>query len=326
MSEAAAGNEALEVFLRENGWAVAAAEPFAADWSQRRYTRLRREDAQTHSAILMQAAPDKHFMMFVRIAALLRRIGASAPRIYAADSLRGFMLLEDFGEQNFGRMIDAGADARALLLRATDALIELHKAFVPAGAQGIDLPVYDAQRFIELLQPFLDNLAPALSGGAREDFSAIWRVLLALPAALPQTLMLRDFMADNLMDLPGREGRLSVGLLDFELAGIGPAAYDLASLTEQVRRDIPEDVREAVLARYLQAFPGLDGAQLADACAILSLQRHMRILGMLGAPDMPQTSPRKAFVPRIRTFMKTRLARSALSPLKGWVAANFPEF
>ena len=63
-------------------------------------------------------------------------------------------------------------------------------------------------------------------------------------AALPDdTLVLRDYHVDNLMLLPDRSGVQGCGLLDFQDAVCGPPSYDLVSLLEDARRDVPAELR-----------------------------------------------------------------------------------
>ncbi|NEU36505.1 phosphotransferase, partial [bacterium LRH843] len=65
------------------------------------------------------------------------------------------------------------------------------------------------------------------------------------------TVVLRDYHADNLMWLPERDMLMRVGLLDFQDALIGSAAYDLVSLLEDTRRDVSTELADAMLEYYL---------------------------------------------------------------------------
>ncbi len=51
--------------------------------------------------------------------------------------------------------------------------------------------------------------------------------------------VLRDYHAENIMLVDGREGVAQFGLLDFQDALAGHPAYDLASVLEDARRDVP---------------------------------------------------------------------------------------
>ena len=66
--------------------------------------------------------------------------------------------------------------------------------------------------------------------------------------------VLRDYHSPNLMWLPEREGLQRVGILDFQDALAGPLAYDLVSLLQDARLDVPEALEAA--ARSLLCRPG----------------------------------------------------------------------
>src|SRR5215470_10381485 len=131
MSEAmlaSVGQDAREAriaaFLAEHGWGDAERVPLAGDASFRRYDRLSRPG---ETAVLMDAPPPMEDVRpFVRIADLLRSAGLSAPAIWAADETAGLLLLEDFGDDTYTRLLDRGADPVALYDLAIDVLAHLH--------------------------------------------------------------------------------------------------------------------------------------------------------------------------------------------------------
>ena len=82
--------------------------------------------------------------------------------------------------------------------------------------------------------------------------------MLAPVAAGPVCFVHRDFFAGNLLWLPQRDGIRRIGVLDFQGAAIGHPAYDLASLLQDARRDIPPELAEHAIAHYLAARPELD--------------------------------------------------------------------
>ena len=65
--------------------------------------------------------------------------------------------------------------------------------------------------------------------------------------------VLRDYHSPNLIWLPEREGIKRVGILDFQDALWGPLAYDLVSLLQDARLDVPEPLERELLARYCSA-------------------------------------------------------------------------
>ena len=178
---------------------------------------------------------------------------------------QGLVLMESFGGQNFGNMLDAGADALPLYRRAVDVLVHLHKSFDKTRARELDLPIFGGALLAAQVELFLDYYIPyAKERDATRDegegFRDAWRQALKGIETLPESLMLRDFMPDNLMDLQGRKEWKSVGVLDFQDAGLGPIAYDLASLCEEVRRE----GGGALFERRGRLLPSESGARFDD--------------------------------------------------------------
>jgi len=313
---------AITSFLKENGWNNAQHCPLAADFSSRRYVRLVKSGNQ--KAILMDADSDQKTDIFVGLAKVLRDLELSAPEIYAADPDQGLVLMQDFGTRNVGRLLDQGAEAKPFFLHATDVLTHLHKAFTPALTENLELPLFTTEAFVTQTKLFLDAYFPIVTGRVaseeeRLSFAQAWQDALSPLDALPQSLLLRDFMPDNLMAL--QNGTL--GILDFQDAGIGPVAYDIASLCEDVRRDGGFALLDDVLAHYhaTRALdPDTNPSALRSACLLCSAQRHTRVLGIIAKRSITQGLCDKfAFLPRIRHHLSSLFeTETALVPVKNW--------
>ncbi|MGZ8997056.1 MAG: aminoglycoside phosphotransferase family protein, partial [Rhodospirillales bacterium] len=242
----------IAAFLAAHGWRAEELRPLAGDASFRSYRRLIRGGSR---AVLMDAPPaHEDVRPFVRMAKHLRRLGFSAPAILAADLDAGLLLLEDLGDNTFTRLLAGGANERALYRLAVDVLIALH-AMPPEQAIPPGLPDYDADRLTKEALLFVDWYLPAITGhpptpAEREAYIQAWSAVLPAVLAQPRTLVLRDYHVDNLLRLANRPGLAACGLLDFQDAVAGAAAYDLMSLLEDARRDIGQDLRAEMLARY----------------------------------------------------------------------------
>ena len=131
--------------------------------------------------------------------------------------------------------------------------------------------------------------------------------------------MLRDYHVDNLMELPGRSGVAACGLLDFQDAVAGPAAYDLMSLLEDARRDLKPGLIQDMLGRYRAAFPDLDGKSFDTAYAILAAQRHAKVIGIFTRLAVRDGKPAYvAHIPRVWRLLEAALEHPALAQLRDW--------
>jgi aminoglycoside/choline kinase family phosphotransferase len=152
-------------------------------------------------------------------------------------------------------------------------------------------------------------------------------VLLPLTSGA-QTWVLRDFHSPNLLWLNEREGVARVGLLDFQDAVMGPAAYDLASLLQDARVDVPEAMEIALLSRYVRARMSkgpFDAANFARAYATLAAQRASKILGIFARLERRDRKPQYVrHMPRVWNYLQRSLAHPALAPLAAWYRANVP--
>lgn len=126
-----------QAFLDKNGWGQANRVLLAADASFRHYDRLS-QNGQT--MILMDAPAPENPRQFVLVDEMLQQAGVCAPKVYAADYTDGFVLLEDFGDDTFTKLIQKGASESFLYQQATDTLIQLQKN-VPSDLTA--LPAYD---------------------------------------------------------------------------------------------------------------------------------------------------------------------------------------
>ncbi|MCJ8140829.1 aminoglycoside phosphotransferase family protein [Falsirhodobacter halotolerans] len=290
--------------LKAAGWGDAARAPLAGDASARRYERLTQDGA---TAVLMDAPPrtGDDPAEFVAVARHLRGLGLSAPDILAEDLARGFLLLEDLGDALYARELDQGADEIALYTAAVDVLAHLHRAPAPHG-----LPDLRAADWAMAIAPAFDSYrrhALGEAGDADAVCAALTRALTA-HADGPRVMILRDYHAENLLWLPDRAGVAQVGLLDFQLAQMGQRGYDLVSLLQDARRDVPPATEEAVLRHFDPTLA------FRAEYAVLGLQRNLRILGIFARLAVEGGKPRYlALIPRVWGHVQRNLTHPALA-------------
>ena len=307
-------------FLAAHGWAGAEILPLAGDASFRRYFRVHRNG---DSAVLMDAPPEHEDIgPFLAVAGHLLDRGFSPPRPLAIDRVRGLLLLEDFGDDRVGPLLQREPDREVGIYQtAIDILAEL--AGQPAPA---DLSPYDDAAMAREVDLFPDFYAPALALEVeRESWLPAWRQawdeMLRIVSENP-VLVLRDYHADNLMVL---EDERKLGLLDFQDALAGHPAYDLVSLLQDARRDVSPELEEAMLARYAAAANVADVERFRAHYEILGAQRNTKILGIFTRLWKRDGKPHYLpLQPRVWAYLERNLAHPALAPVRAWFDANVP--
>jgi hypothetical protein len=334
---------AIRDFLDCAGWKGAARRHLQGDASGRIYERIRsggRRDVLQNSPAReatdydLRAHRALDVIPFVAIDEALRGAGLSAPEILAGDYAAGLLLLEDLGSELLVR--DGAADPERYSA-AVELLAALHAERRPAEIAwrgGIyRLPPYDADALTIELSLFADWYAPRatghpLSATAAGDFRSIWHALIDRAATSEAGWVLRDFHSPNLLWLAKRSGYRRVGLLDFQDALFGPSAYDVASLLQDARADVPPALEDALKTRYLalrRRSGGFDEARFQEAYAILAAQRAMKVLGAFARLG---TVGGKAFylkhLPRVEGYLQRALTHPVLSALSLWYEKALP--
>ena len=314
-------------FLTSAGWSRAETQPLAGDASFRRYHRVTRDGAR---AVLMDAPPDREDVRpFVRMARHLLGLGLSAPSILASDEASGLLLLEDFGDDTFTRLLSAGHDEAALYALAIDVLVHLHR-LRPQAALPAGLRTYDMPRLLEEALLLADWYMPAIFGrsthdSVRRDYVTAWEEVLTPVLTAPATLVLRDFHVDNLMRLADRDGVAACGLLDFQDAVAGPAAYDVMSLLEDARRDVSPSLRAEMLNRYSAGVDCADWQSFERAFTVLAAQRHAKVIGIFTRLSRRDGKPYYlGHIPRVWRLLERALAHDALAPIARWFDRHLP--
>ncbi|MBL0769052.1 phosphotransferase [Sphingopyxis sp. XHP0097] len=307
-------------FLAAHGWPDAQILPLAGDASFRRYFRI---VAPERCAVLMDAPPPHEDPRpFVAVAEWLGACGLTAPTILARDLDKGLLLIDDFGDVRLRETLDAQPQAEAEhYAGVTDLLVHLHAQPPMAG-----LPVHGLDEWLDEVMLFTDWYCPALEIEVdRDAFRAAWAEVLGPVErdALPCVTVLRDFHAENIMLVAGKDGLAHYGLLDFQDARVGHPAYDLASVLEDARRDVSPAVEAAMIDRYIAATG--QGEAFRAAYWALAAQRNTRILGVFvrlwkrdGKPGYRQ------FQPRMWGLLERDLAHPALVAVRQWFDANIP--
>lgn len=320
---------AMDEFLNSIGWQGATRRMLAGDASFRRYERVQFGD---QIAVLMDAPPPwEDVRPFVAVTGLLAGCNVTVPSIIAANEAQGFLLLEDLGDISFTRLLQAEPSReQALYLAAMDALIQLRRtSAVRADIFASALPAYDMSVYLREAALFAEWFLPQIHGlekarALRTEYLAIWESILGATPIKQHCLVHRDYHADNLFWLADRPGYHAVGMIDYQDALWGDAAYDVASLLEDARRDVSAITVSQCLAHYLAA-TGDDATNFESRYAVIAAQRNAKIIGIFARLCVRDGKAHYLeYLPRVWGHMMRDVAHPSLAPLRAFIEAEVP--
>jgi N-acetylmuramate 1-kinase len=256
-------------------------EALPVEASYRRFFRVTAtgEADGAASCVAMCAPPDReNNAQFVALSACFARAGIGVPVIHARDDDRGFFLMTDLGRRHLIDVYDTPARAMALAM-ALDTLVRIQRL------RDDCIPPYTPERFSDELGLFREWFVRRWLGARVDDtvLAAVNEALLAEIATQPTCCVHRDFHCRNL--LLRDDG--SIGVVDFQDALVGPAAYDLASLL----RDCYYRFDEAEIARWREAYLertelGLDRERFPRQLDFTAVQRQLKAIGIFARLEL----------------------------------------
>jgi N-acetylmuramate 1-kinase len=342
----------IAMLLRGSGWDRATRAPMYGDASIRSFERL--TNASGGTAILMISPPrpdgpivrygkpyaaiaklSDDIRAFIALADGLRAQGYSTPRIIAHSVPDGLALLEDLGSTYIA---DGEGPSAARYTEAVALLADLHNRDLPlqlpVDNEMYAIPTYDAEAMLAEVELLLDWYAPRTSAGApasgaRAQFLGLWTQALTSFLKVRKTWTLRDFHSPNLHWLAERDGLRRLGLIDFQDAVLGPPAYDLASLLQDARVDIPDELELRLIALYARRRNAQDAAfdtsAFTASYAAMGAQRATKILGIFSRLDKRDGKPQYlAHLRRIEHYLAKNLNHPLMTPIKQWYQTHLP--
>jgi len=331
-------------FLGTAGWGEASRSHFVGDASARSYEIVTLGDEPErvlmNSPRLVLGPPVRDgkpyaviahtaqsVSAFVAIDRALREGGVSVPEIHAQDLEAGFLLIEHLGGQGF---LDAGKPVAGRYAAAAELLAMMHGRSWPDRIEvepGVAhaVPPFDRDAMMIEVELLLDWYFPAVAGrpadeALRAGFRHVWNRLFDRLERAEKTLMLRDFHSPNIIWRGDRAGHDRLGIIDFQDALIGPAAYDVASLAMDARVTVPVEIEQSTVDAYVAARSAagdFDAEAFAEAYAIMAAQRNSKILGIFVRLDRRDGKPDYLkHLPRIRDYLRRALAHPALAELR----------
>jgi hypothetical protein len=301
---------------------------------------------------------------FTAVSNYLSSRGLSAPKILAADYAQGLLVIEDLGDDLFTEVVGP-ENGEQLYGAAVEILAKLHTESAPKflspppasaaqallrpppppaltrageaglGQDALPLFVYDEIALIAETDLMLEWFFPfALGRPATEaeykEHRALWKAALDAIQGGDIVFIHRDYHAQNLLWLPQREGLGRVGLIDFQDAVAGSRAYDLISLVEDARRDVPPALAESATRHYLEASrefgAPLDEERFRAEMAVMAAQRNTKIVGIFARLFLRDGKRRYLdYLPRVWNYLERDLSHPLLADLRHWYDRVLPK-
>lgn len=301
-------------------------EKLLGDAGARHYIRISTTDTSyilCDAREIPETIPD-----FCKIQSLLHDFGLRVPTIYA--SSEHFMLLEDLGTENLAALYDASPEQQTeYLTGCIQALAHLHQQPL-AALKGKNLPCYDVDLFKEQTQLFTDmwlplqNYTKEEAETAKTQFAILYRKIAAEACSGTQHLLLRDFFVGNIMWMPKSEGHHRACLIDFQDAGLGPSLYDLVSLLQDARRDIPNVLHQEMLALYCSIMDISLDNQFNKQFSAIAIIRHTRILAVFIRLAAIGKEAYLSYIPRVWSQLEQALNQYSDAATSEWFDRFIP--
>jgi len=226
---------------------------------------------------------------FLEFSRHFRRHGLPVPEIYGQDLDQGAYLEEDFGDTTLFEFLSAHRDGTVIGSEAIEAyrkVVAILPRFQVEAGSDLNYKVcyprasFDRQSIawdLNYFKYYFLRLAgiPFSEQALEDDFSRLTKFLLTAPR---DYFLYRDFQSRNIMLLDGQ-----TYFLDYQGGRKGALQYDIASLLYDAKADLPPEVRQQLLERYLDSLATfLD----LDREAFLSFYYpyvYIRIMQALGA-------------------------------------------
>jgi aminoglycoside/choline kinase family phosphotransferase len=266
-------------------------EPMPGGASTRRYFRVRLAQGSAVGMFVPDGPKPEEVARggaatrwpFLEVRELLEVRGIDVPALHGEDTARGWVLLEDLGDDTLASWLVAHPDDReALYVRAVHDLAQgqARLAVLPEGsvvasrAFDHDLLLWEAHHFREWA---LEARGVALGADDRALFDAVAERVCRRIAAWPRAFVHRDYQSRNLMVRPGKK----LCWIDFQDALLGPRVYDLVALLNDSYQIFDRAFVDARLDDYVRAagLAGSERAAIGREFDVVTVQRKLKDAG-----------------------------------------------
>ena len=261
--------------------------PLAGDASFRIFYRLISKK-NTKIIILAKKEKYKNLVAYSAVNKFLRAHKILAPRLYKHDFSKGIILIQDFGNLSFYKIILKSKNKLKIYKKLVDLLIKIQKIKprskikkVTKGLHKIDK--YSNRYLFKESDLFFDwyltlfltkKKALNIKTKSKKILTELYNKLNFFNVHFVH----RDYHLQNLIKTRGK-----IGVIDSQDALIGNPAYDLVSLIDDVRIKTSTKLKNQIYKYYLRKtlkIHRVNPEKFLEDFNILSVQRSLKIIGI----------------------------------------------
>jgi hypothetical protein len=279
-------------------------EPMPGGASTRRYFRVKQGQSAAVGMFVPEGAKPEEVAKggapatrwpFLEVRDLLALRGVDVPALLGEDTARGWVLLEDLGDDTLAAYLASHGDRReSLYVQAVRDLAQGQRALAELPASSVvatrafdqELLGWEIHHFREWA---LEARGVTLSTSDRAAFDDIASRLAGRIAGWARAFVHRDYQSRNLMVRPGER----LCWIDFQDALLGPRVYDLVALLN----DSYQVFDRAFVEARLDDYAGARGLGTAERAALgrefdlVTVQRKLKDAGRFVFIDRVKQNP-----------------------------------
>ena len=306
--------------------------PIAGDASFRTFYRLA---SNKSSKIIVSAKKEKYknLIAYSAINKFLIRNKILAPNLYTHNFSKGIIVIEDFGDLSFYKILLKKKNKLIIYKKLIDLLLKIQKIKPKSKIKNVNKGLHKINKYsnkylFKESNLFFDWYLPIFLSKRKASNIKIKsnRILLKLYNRLNFSnsyFVHRDYHVQNLMQV-GKK----IGVIDSQDALIGNPAYDVVSLIDDVRIKTSVKLKNQIYSYYLKKIPRnykINPKKFLEDFKILSVQRSLKIIGIFSRLFIRDKKKQYLkFIPYTWQLLEMRMDSEIFSELKKIFNINIP--
>jgi hypothetical protein len=259
----------------------------AADASFRKFYRITL-NKKSKIIVFAQKEKYKNLIAYSAINRFLRHNKILAPKLFLHNYSKGIILIEDFGDNLFYKILIKQRNKLLIYKKLVDLLLKIQKIKPQSKIKNIDNSTHlieeyskkhlhkESDLFFEWYLPLVISKKKVLS--FKKETKKILSKLYKKINFPNLHFVHRDYHCENLIRVNKK-----IGVIDSQDALIGNPAYDLVSLIDDVRIKTSKNLKKRIYNYYLKKTSlkyRNNSNKFLEDFNILSVQRSLKIIGI----------------------------------------------